>query len=192
MKKIFTLFLIVINLSYGFPVFSKPKIYTTTKYYNIKGNTAKELRKEIDSKGQRYPGGKKRYPAFTKWHTKWEFKYGSKNSKCYISQVTVTLTINYTYPKWINKNKASKELQKKWDTYIKNLITHEKGHAKIAQNAAAEVEKAILNTPMVNKCEDLGNNANKIGKNVIKKWTDIEIKYDKDTKHGLTQGAKFP
>lgn len=103
---------------------SAPSVSVKTKYYNIKGSSAKGLKQQMRRHG---PKG---YWASTTWRVHW-------SSKCKLS-----VAISYTYPRWSDKKKASPALRNKWDSMLKNLKKHEKRHGLFGINAAKEIEKS--------------------------------------------------
>ncbi|MCP5095503.1 MAG: DUF922 domain-containing Zn-dependent protease [Chloroflexi bacterium] len=105
--------------------------------------------------------GPKGYWAYAKWNIRW-------SGTC-----RVTLKINYTMPRWKNKNNAPKRLQKSWNKMIINLKRHEEGHGLHGINAANAIVKA--------KC----NGSNRI----ITKWAKQDKVFDKKTGHGRKQGV---
>lgn len=111
------------NISY-----SAPSVSVKTKYYDIKGTSASELRRQMRRRG---PQG---YWALAIWNVRW-------SGRCKLS-----VSISYTYPRWSNEGTASSALRKKWGSMLKNLIKHEKGHGQFGINAAKEIEKSRCRT----------------------------------------------
>ena len=140
------------------PAEAKPKVTVTTEYYAVTGNTIEELRQQMTAKG---PKG---FWAYAEWRVNW-------SATC-----QVRLRITYTYPRWVNREQASPKLRERWDTFIANLITHEKGHGTNGRSAAHEIDKTRCNRDPVA---------------IARRWSKQDEIYDKETSHGATQGAVF-
>jgi predicted secreted Zn-dependent protease len=140
------------------PAEAKPKVTVTTEYYTVTGSTIEELRQQMTDKG---PKG---FWGYAEWRVNW-------SSTC-----NVNLRITYTYPRWANREKASPKLRARWDRFIANLITHEKGHGTHGRNAAAEIDKTACAKDPVG---------------IAKRWSNQDVIYDRKTNHGETQGAVF-
>ena len=93
-----------------------------TQLYDIAGSTAEELK---DAMAQNGPHG---YWAYTTWYVRW-------SASCEIS-----VQINYTMPRWLDRDAAAPALRDAWDRMMKNLWRHERGHAEHGFKAASEIE----------------------------------------------------
>lgn len=94
-------------------------------YYNISGQTVKELRREMKTYGPPKNTGK--YWGYT------ERTNPRRQSRC-----AFDLTITYTLPNWVDQQSAPIELQKKWNRMYPKLVQHEEGHGKYALREAKE------------------------------------------------------
>ncbi len=139
-------------------VIANPDTQTIWQYYDISGTTSKELKVEMKQKG---PKG---YWAYARWYISW-------TGDCKIS-----LNINYTMPRWVNKKNAPKKLQNKWESMIANLAKHEKGRGNHGINAANAIAKS--------NCADAAE--------ITQKWAAQDKIFDKETGHGRKQGVVLP
>lgn len=130
-----------------------------THFYDITGNTAGELR---DAMAQEGPHG---YWAYTTWYVHW-------SAGCDIS-----VKIDYTMPRWLDRDTAPASLRDEWDQMLKNLWRHERGHAEHGLKAAAEIE--------VSHCADDPHD-------ITDKWANEDKVYDNETHHGARQGVSLP
>ena len=119
MKYIFALLLLFSTVTYAHS--ANPTIKTTFKYYDIKGDTAKELKRQMKRKG---PNG---FWAYARWNVRW-------SSRCKVS-----VSIKITMPRWKNMSDGSAALQKKWKRMVTVLRIHELNHGKHGINAAKEI-----------------------------------------------------
>ena len=81
--------------------------------------------------------------------------------------------------------------QRQWKIYQTNLIRHEQGHVNIAVQAAHAIDKYI-GTYGASSVEHMRANIDRNTKLILEKYRKYDTSYDKRTRHGMTQGAKFP
>jgi predicted secreted Zn-dependent protease len=170
--------------------FATPTVNINTEYYSIYGSTATELRNEMSTKSSIKQSGNT-YDAYTSWVVNWRFSWNVNNGQCAITSVKSSVDVNFTLPKWENSNSAAVNLKQRWKHYYNALIAHENGHKDFGINAAKEVEKR-LSVLSAKNCSSLKSKANSLGKKIIDKYVIAEKKYDKNTNHGMKDGAVFP
>ncbi len=168
-----------------------PEIIINTEYYDIRGATARELRKEMYQKSPVHQDCDK-FDALTEWYVQWRYGWRTDGQTCWINQAVVTVDVKFTYPKWVNRDAADPQLKRKWDAYYKALVAHENGHKSIGVKAAEEVEKTLLNLGAQSECARLEQIANATANDIIRKYQQKEKEYDVETNHGMNDGAKFP
>lgn len=171
---------------------SNPNVTVKTNYYTITGSTAQQLRQQMNQKGHIDPLSGRRYDAYTGWQISWYYNTTLNNNQCKLHSAKVNTTITFTLPQWKIPSNASQALQTKWNKYINALIQHEKGHEQNGILASNEILQRLQTIPSNPSCETLKQNANQLANQVIKKYNQKDITYDKMTKHGITQGAIFP
>lgn len=172
-------------------VCAEPEVIINYDYYDIEGQTAAELREQMDRNGVLWTNGNT-YDAYTGWNVKWRYRYRVTNHECSIASVTATLNVEFRLPRWIDHAGGPPALRKKWDAYMQALRHHEDGHKNIGVKAAAEIERAIADLEPVGNCDDLAETANELGRRIISDYAAKEREYDARTNFGETQGAVFP
>jgi len=130
-----------------------------TQLYDIAGSTAEELK---DAMAQNGPHG---YWAYTTWYVRW-------SASCEIS-----VQINYTMPRWLDRDAAAPALREEWDRMMKNLWRHERGHAEHGFKAASEIEAS--------HCAGDPHR-------ITDKWAEEDKVFDEKTDHGARQGVRLP
>jgi predicted secreted Zn-dependent protease len=106
--------------------------------------------------------------------------------------VQTKVKIDITLPAWQNENTGSAETRTQWQRYVAALTRHEQGHRQHGVDAAHEIDNAIGTLPPTGNCDALGTKANAAGSDIIRKYNQRDLDYDRDTRHGATQGARFP
>lgn len=169
-------------------VFGAPFVDERYVYYDLKGDTAKSLLRQI--KAERGANG---FHARTKWFVIWHYRRESASDECLITDVQIEVDIEYLMPRWLDRGKSHNEhLVDIWDRYEQALQLHEHGHGDIAIDAGREVEAALLQMLPRHDCDQLSSDADTLAKKIIDQHHRRDLLYDRITSHGATQGATFP
>jgi predicted secreted Zn-dependent protease len=78
---------------------AEPILKIQYDYYDIAGQTAAELREEMNRNGVLWTNGNT-YDAYTGWNVKWDYRYRITDTDCSISSVTTTLNVEFRLPRW--------------------------------------------------------------------------------------------
>ena len=170
---------------------AEPILKIQYDYYDIAGQTAAELREEINRNGVLWTNGNT-YDAYTGWNVKWDYRYRITDTDCSINSVATTLNVEFRLPRWVNHASGPSALKKKWAAYMQALRQHENGHKDIGVKAAVEIERSIAELEPAQTCDDLAETANALGGRIISEYAAAEREYDDQTNFGETQGAVFP
>ena len=158
------------------------------EFYQVTGVSVSELRTEMDQKG---PGqGLAKYDAYTKWRIDWNWPRPI-SGKPIFSKTKVNYQITVVLPNWTSRENASKPLIEKWDNFLDKLCYHELGHIEHVTKNYQKIHQAISKRALENK-ELSTTEANQIATNILKDIRRLDGLYDQSTKHGRTQGVKFP
>lgn len=162
MKKNITILILAVcpALLFGYDVTGDTK----KEYYEIEGNTVKELISEMKSKSK-VDGG-----YFAKAYCSWK-----NDCKKFTSSCIVRL------PKWKKPKDASAKTSEAWDKFYSSLVIHEEGHMDIFKKHFQ---------PAYDKAEGKDcKTATAIYQEAQKKTSAENKNYDATTEHGKTQGA---
>jgi predicted secreted Zn-dependent protease len=172
-------------------VYAAVSIDDQTARYTIEGVTPSDLRREMNSKGPADAGGR-RFDGYTRWYVSWRYQYNSTAGRCAIASVTTNLKVTITLPQWGSESRANSAVRQQWARYLGALEQHEQGHRRNGIDAANEIDHAIAAMPPAANCDTLGTKANALGAGILNKFKQRDLDYDRDTRHGATQGARFP
>jgi predicted secreted Zn-dependent protease len=171
---------------------ANPSITVDTNYYSITGSTAQQLRDQLNQLRPSDEKTGKRFDAYTRWSVRWDYRYSNNSDSCQISEADVKTKIVITLPQWQIPANPSKPLVNKWNRYMAALRSHEDGHKNHGIAASQEILSLLQQFPKQASCSQLSRAANQAAQLVIKKYNQRDLEYDRVTKHGATQGAKFP
>ncbi len=161
-------------------------------YYSIFGGSAEELRLQMSQRGPQDLVTGNRFDGYTRWNLNWNFETQALGGLCQIQGVTVDAKATVTMPKWDIPADVSSELEKKWIDYDKALREHELGHVKHAGQAKQEILQSFGLLPPAPSCSQTQSIADSLGGQIIQKYAQKDVEYDRITGHGATQGAVFP
>ena len=178
-------------MAFPLPAFAEPEIRINNVYYIVEGNTAEDIRADINTRSPVQKNGRC-HAAHTRWHVNWKFWWTDSRDSCEISKVTTKLDIVYTLPRLNTSSSIPEPVLDQWEKFYAALFRHEQGHKDLGVKAAIEIEDKISSMGPGNNCKQLELDANTIAKNVIEKYSRIEEEYDRSTNHGLNTGAVFP
>ncbi len=172
-------------------VFTLPSVTEKYEYYEIRGDSEKEMRSQMRQNGPVWNDGNK-YDSVTSWYWKWGYRNDPSSQDCSVDSFRVTLEITFRYPQWLRTDDVPRQLVDKWDGYMKNLIAHEQGHRDLAVEAAADFSRAVAKLPRALSCAELNAEVSALSRERMGQLNADEREYDETTCHGTTQGALFP
>ncbi|RMG40300.1 MAG: DUF922 domain-containing protein [Candidatus Dadabacteria bacterium] len=158
------------------------------KFYDIRGSTAPELRKEMNAKGPLDRYGR-RGDAFTGWYLSWRWPY-DKNGRPLYNKTRLKKKITVTMPRWSAPADTDPGLLKRWRKFLENVARHEKNHLDFFENSYGKIPGAIKTAYRKNP-ELTEKEANKIAAGIVEKIRMLDRDYDSRTGHGRTEGISF-
>jgi predicted secreted Zn-dependent protease len=168
-----------------------PIVKEEYEFYEITGNSEKDLLCQITEKGCTWKDGRK-YTSVTSWNITWNYGYTRASQGCRADSFIATVEISFRYPKWARADDAPQPLVGSWETYLEKLIIHENGHRDIAVKAAAGLTRAVAELPAAPSCADVDRELQALCRERITELNMAEMEYDEATNHGTMQGAIFP
>ncbi|NTU64398.1 MAG: DUF922 domain-containing Zn-dependent protease [Chloroflexi bacterium] len=145
--------------------------------YDIGGSTEQEMRAQLKAYG---PGGD---DAYTKWYVRWNWP-GQGTAECRLQEAEVSYEVTVTFPLWTPTVGATPELVAKWNGYLYALALHERGHVNNVVSGIPAVVAAIKGGTCLS--------AEAAAQGILQQMRQFDSEYDANTRHGLTQGARFP
>jgi predicted secreted Zn-dependent protease len=169
-----------------------PVIHQQIEYYDVSGDDATQLRAALDREGPMGSEGR-RYDGRTVWNLTWTYRYGTDESgRCALRSYQITDDVHMILPQWRAPSSAPDELRRRWAIYVRALHSHEDGHVRNGSDAADAIVNLLTNFGSRPSCGDIDRELQARGKRIVQQFIDKDIDYDRDTRHGATQGAVFP
>jgi predicted secreted Zn-dependent protease len=167
-----------------------PTVVERSEYYEVAGSSAEELRAAIDRLRPK-DGRGERHDAVTRWDVHWEYRYSSAAGPCALTSFATSVEVSTRLPKWSNRD-AGSWLAERWDRYMPALEDHENGHAQIGLRAARAIQEHVSALDPARTCALLEDSIRSKGEALLDKHRSEDAEYDRRTKHGASQGVRFP
>ena len=156
--------------------------HATMRYYAVGGTTDAQIRARLNARAPASPDGFDG-DAFTRWNFRWSWPgYGS--AACDLGKATVTLGIVVSFPRWIHPAAAPAAVAADWLRYTRALARHEQGHVDNVRARDPLVLRAIKRATC--------STADAAARAQLQLIRAQDVAYDARTRHGATQGARFP
>jgi predicted secreted Zn-dependent protease len=156
-----------------------PDVYIS--YYDVSGDSESAIRKSMDHSPDRPRDGARAVDALTTWNFSWR-TWSDGRGGCDPSLVEVLFTANVELPRLVGS--VPPATARDWNRYIANLRTHEAGHVTYARSRIADVTAAAKSSRCVH--------INAAVQRVLNEIKVHDRLYDRETSHGIKQGAVFP
>jgi len=202
---IFSLFLFLITTN----AYAEPVVNIRTTYYDISGQTNEALRREMARKGPILSD--RRYWASAQWHVSWNADYQILNhdkelarrfyssapnlrvgTGCQVKSVQTTVSIQYTYPRWVNPANPYTNMGRKWDRMYRALVAHEQTHGSHGISAARQIESELLQLSSNDHCGNFMREVNTRAQQIIRRYQDADVQFDRRSNHGFNDGIRLP
>jgi predicted secreted Zn-dependent protease len=162
------------------------QLTSSTHLYDVEGTDVPALLASLRQRGPADDSGT--WAASTGWVFRWSYQ-PIIDVTCQVQTASVTLDLTYTYPHWTPAPATSNTLVSAWEGYLSHVELHEHGHRDIAQATATDLLQALEALPAQTTCDDLANAARATADAILTRHAQAQIAYDRDTRHGATQGA---
>lgn len=190
MSKIFSQTFVLLVAAAACPAIAEPLVRLHSAYYYIDGRSAAVLAAKIDQQGPVAPDGQ-RLAAKTKWNVQWKFNHEQEGVTCSMKGMVVAVGVAQTLPKWRGEAKGPASLRAHWKKFLAALLRHEDRHKDHGLRAGKEIEAALAAVKPAGNCEDMQNAANAIAEQIVVKYQKLDEDYDRQTRHGQSEGASL-
>ncbi len=161
--------------------------------YTVFGTTFNALSASLDANALADPHEPpSRYYARTDWHLGGNWYWKPSLRGCAVDHGQVTMQVTVTLPLMAEQKAVPANVQSRWARFIENTILHESGHVKIALQGARDYQRDLGNFPVAADCNRLKSQLQDLFDNAFGSIDKANVRYDGETRHGVTQGAVFP
>lgn len=156
----------------------EPPTDVSVKTYKVSGTTLSTLERSLAAHGPSVPGLQGRAFAAVETSFMHSFEARKTGASCRYSRGgRVGLRSEVILPEWRHRDRASVDLQAKWDIISRYAVIHEAGHIKISQKYARELELAYKRASAPT-CEALEANMIKVANAILMKHSAEQQLYD--------------
>lgn len=163
------------------------KVKEKYEYYDLEGTTVCDLQKKINEQGTKWNDGRT-YAAVTSWDLRYSYDIANDNGKCSVKSVRTDVDIVYHLPRRAPCATVP-ELNAQWEKYLVNLKQHEFGHKDLTVKVAAQLNETLASLQGFASEEELEREAKRRTDEKLQELKQVQIDYDRETRHGATQGA---
>lgn len=178
---------LLLLLALSSPALAQVEEQLEYEYYTADADAYATLREALAATTPIRPGGKI-FHGHARWHINWRFRWKKRDGQCYISRVNTRLRGTITLPELEG---GTAKQRRAFDRYLGALEEHELGHYAFGQEAAEKIDEAIADMDTMGSCEALEAAANRLGHRILARYVRDDKRYDRDTDHGRTQGARL-
>lgn len=169
-----------------------PVVNTYYNYYSVSGNTVLALQSQMQQFGPFNELEERHYAAYTSWYVEWSYDYAMTDRGCKITSTEGKVDITFTLPRWDIPPNTPQSLVSAWNQFLTAVQIHENGHVDHGISAGTEILHLLNHLPAYPSCQDLKTAAGAATQQIIQYYNQQDLAYDRETQHGLTQGAIFP
>jgi predicted secreted Zn-dependent protease len=164
-----------------------PSISIKTNHYVVGGTNVALIRYSMSV--ARPAVATNSFDAVTHWTVRAEYQIRPNGNSWMLQHPRVNLSVTLILPRWIPGLPVSPELIQTWNEFLANLTAHEAGHIQIAREAAEETLRRLESMPGYASGPETKRAAEALVSEVIEEFRVRERLYDRQTRHGRTQGA---
>jgi predicted secreted Zn-dependent protease len=163
-----------------------PSASLRNEYYDVRGVTEEELRREIAAKG---PEG--RWWGTANTRIGYEVTMKPAPEGCAVDKVHANADSTMRLPRWVNRFEAPVAVQQGFDNAFRSLELHERGHVAISLDTAKELERTLREIPPAPTCKAIEAEAERRGRELGQRERQRQVTYDNETHHGVTQWTPY-
>lgn len=159
--------------------------------YQVRGVHPDRVRHSLNRRSTFEDDGGTVWDAGTRWSFRWTWNY-ARGELCTLVAPTVTAEVTVTLPEWRARVRPEADIAVRFQAYRDALWLHELGHVERVRDYAERLVGALPETPPAPRCDDVASHATALGRQMMAQLRAAQEAYDRQTRHGFTQGASFP
>jgi len=153
------------------------------QYYEVSGNSLFEIRRALNRVRPRDPNDGLGVDALSSWYIAWRWP-GNADGGCDLARAEIRFSARIRMPRLVETAATPAAVRQRWRAYAAALQRHEAKHIRHAWDNRNLVLTAIRASSCANASRD--------AQAAIATLARHDIDYDRQTRHGATEGAHFP
>lgn len=149
--------------------------------YEVEGRRQSALERSLDFSG---PLG---YDAQTRYEVAPYFEFQESASGCGMTHLEFDLHLTFTYPRWVDYDRARRDMRRAWDARLQRLDVHEQVHGLIAFMGTVEAYNAMVRVASAPDCAALEDQVRAAFDAAMDRVDEEQDRYDDLTDHGADQ-----
>lgn len=163
------------------PIPAGVRVETRVTTYQLDARSIRDAQAVIGQQGRADADGR-RWAGYTRWRLRWNYEY-ERATSCQFKTLTVAVSLEVDLPVLSDSARADAATRLWYESWFDRLFHHEVGHAKLARDGAREIYQR-LRFLQGSACDELGNRANQIGRQLLDDLNERQRRYDAETAHG--------
>lgn len=160
--------------------------------YEIRGRDYDDLLREMRRNGPGIDDSGTRFGVHVAaWRWSYRYRTGGGRTRCRVSEASVLLRSVIVLPKWVDRAGASRDVESAWPRFVAALTEHETGHRHRAKEYGVRLWQSLLGLEAAT-CEGLEALVSETAARIVEEGEAAQSEYDRDTGHGVRQGAMWP
>jgi predicted secreted Zn-dependent protease len=161
---------------------------TEYRYFGVNGLSIEELNLAREAYGPEAISIRNGKPfrswATCGWEVSWHYDTTTNGAgQCRIGKFKLNLHV-HIFPKWLDRNSADLELQRKWDTFSRVVMTHELGHRQNDIRAANEMAFEMHRIAPATDCGELNSRVRELSVRIRTKYKLLNNAWDQAQVNG--------
>lgn len=152
-------------------------------YYDVTGKTPAAIRDSMNLLRPTDLNDGAKVDALNRWSFSWSYPRDADGA-CMLAQAELEFQAEVRLPRLADPAVVPESVRQRWQRYMTALEAHEAAHVRHAFEGRASVLEALRNADCAT--------ATDAGRSAIAQLTRWDVEYDRRTRHGVSEGARFP
>ena len=150
-------------------------------YYEIRGTTLADVRKDIEAKAIETRWGKAVGMMKPRLDVRWE-TLADKGGRCALTAISVVADSTVWIPRWTNEQESPAGLREIVNAFVQRVAAHEQGHVNIHVETGQEIVRSLRAIRPGRSCEDIRSEARQRTEALIQQSAQRQREYDERAK----------
>lgn len=164
-----------------FPRMDQVPVRIDLEFYDVEGRSSRALEESIRYAG---PIG---FDAATRANMSAYWEYQRVGQRCQLTVLEVPLEVTIRYPRWVDLDRASRQMRTSWERRMVVLEVHENGHAILAFATALDLYNELALFGQDLDCNSVNESMQVLSDAAMATLRIRQREYDRITEHGERQ-----